>query len=127
MLIQRRDKIGQAYLNAINPVVNVALQESGELSFDNAAVAAGVGKAPNAGYLIHWARFDNTTNQAGGFGTSTAGANGRSQAPGALPTEAGAYLMLQIRAVEPAQASWGTPVVAYFRRDGGWKLVGLER
>ena len=31
------------------------------------------------------------------------------------------------RAVQPANSSWGAPVSAYFRRAGGWKLVGLER
>ena len=38
VLIQRRDKIAHAYLKAINPVVNVALDGSGALTFDNAAV-----------------------------------------------------------------------------------------
>ncbi len=127
VLIQRRDKIGQAYLNAINPVVSVALDDGGALTFDNAAVAAGVGTAPRAGYLIHWGRFDNATGTTSGLGTSSAGADGRSRAPSPLPTEAGAYVAVQIRAVEPPQQSWGAPVVAYFRRDAGWKAVGLER
>ena len=64
MLIQRRDKIGHAYLNAINPVVNVALDGSGALTFDNAAVAAGVAEAPAGGYVVHWSRFDNNTGTA---------------------------------------------------------------
>ena len=33
----------------------------------------------------------------------------------------------EIRAVQPANPSWGAPVSAYFRRAGGWKLGGLER
>ena len=38
VLIQRRDKIGHAYVPAVNPVVNVALSETGMLTFANAAV-----------------------------------------------------------------------------------------
>jgi hypothetical protein len=127
VLIQRRDKIGRAYLGAVNPVVNVALDAGGTLTFDNAAVKAGVAPAPPGGYVIHWARFDNNTGEASALGTSTADAAGRSPAPAALPSEPGSYIALELRAVQPAHASWGVPVHAYFRRDGGWKLVGFER
>jgi hypothetical protein len=127
VLIERRDKIGRTYLNAINPVVNVALDESGTLTFDNAAVKAGVAQAPGGGYQIQWARFDNRTGQATAVGTSSAAADGRSRAPAALPSEPGAYVKLEIRAVQPPNPSWGNPVTVYFRRTGGWKLVGLER
>jgi hypothetical protein len=128
VLIQRRDKIGRAYLGAVNPVVNVALDAGGTLTFDNAAVKAGVAPAPAGGYVIQWARFDNNTGEASALGTSTADAAGRSQSPAALPAEPGAYIRLEIRAVQPANASWGVPVHAYFRRDGSaWKLVGFER
>jgi hypothetical protein len=127
VLIERRDKIGRTYLNAINPVVNVALDESGALTFDNAAVKAGVATAPGGGYQIQWARFDNATGQTTPLGTSSAEADGRSRAPGALPSESGAYIRLEIRAVQPPNPSWGAPVFAYFRHTAGWKLVGLER
>jgi hypothetical protein len=128
VLIQRRDKIGRAYLPAINPVVDVALNESGMLTFGNAAVSAGVAPAPAGGYVMQWARFDNNTGlTTGALGTSTSTGVGRSQAPAALPSEPGAYIKVEIRAVQPANPSWGAPVSAYFRRAGGWKLVGLER
>ena len=128
VLIQRRDKIGRAYLPPINPVVDVALNDSGVLTFENAAVAAGVAPAPAGGYLIHWARFDNNTGAATGeLGTSTATAAGQSQAPVALPVAAGSYIKVEIRAVQPVNPAWGVPVAAYFRRSGGWKLVGLDR
>jgi hypothetical protein len=42
VLIQRRDKIRQALLPAVNPVVAASLSASGELAFQNAAVAAGL-------------------------------------------------------------------------------------
>jgi hypothetical protein len=125
VLIQRRDAIGRTYLTAINPVVNVVLSDSGVLTFDNAAVSAGVAPAPAGGYVVRWARFDNNTGQAtADLGTS---ASAPSQAPVPLPTEPGSYIKVEIRAVQPANPSWGAPVDAYFRRDGGWKLVGLER
>jgi hypothetical protein len=127
VLIQRRDKIGRAYLAAVNPVVNVALDDQGTLTFENAAVSARVADAPAGGYVIQWARFDNTTGQASALGSSTAPPDGRSRAPVPLPSESGAFLKLEIRAVQPADPSWGAPLNAYFRRAGGWKLVGLER
>jgi hypothetical protein len=44
-----------------------------------------------------------------------------------LPAEPGAFVKVEIRGVQPPNPSWGTPVLAYFRRAEGWKLVGLER
>jgi hypothetical protein len=77
---------------------------------------------------MQWARFDNNTGlTTGDLGTFTSTGVGRSQAPAALPSEPGAYIKVAIRAVQPANPSWGAPVSAYFRRAGGWKLVGLER
>ena len=106
-------------------MVNVALSDSGLLTFDNAAVSAGVAPAPAGGYDVRWARFDNNTGQTtADLGTS---ASAPSQAPMPLPSEPGSYIKVEIRAVQPANPSWGAPVDAYFRRDGGWKLVGLER
>ena len=128
VLIERRDKIGMAYLGAINPVVNVALSTDGALTFENAAVAAGVAAAPTGGYAVTWARFDNATGTASDLGSSTAPSAGRVAAPRPLPSENGAYLKVDIRAVQPPDPSWEKPVSAYFRRvGGGWKLVGLER
>ena len=127
VLIQRRDKIGRAYLTAINPVVDVSLAADGVLTFDNAAVDAGVAPAPAGGYVVQWARFDNGTGGITDLGTSTAGADGRTQAPQRLPSEPGAYVRLQIRAVRPPEPSWSAPVTVFFRRADQWRLVGLER
>jgi hypothetical protein len=128
VLIERRDAIGDAYLNAINPVVDVKLDETGTLTFDNAACRTGVAVVPAGGYVIQWARFDNNTGTSTEIGASTAGgATPSSQAPAPLPSDPGAYIKLEIRAVQPPSASWGVPIQVYFKRDGGWKLVGLER
>ena len=128
VLIARRDRIGQSYLPAVNPVINPALSNDGSLSFENAAVTARVAAAPSAGYLVHWARFDNATGAVSGLGTSTAASTGPIQAPVTLPAEAGTYLKLQIRAVQPPNPAWGEPANVFFRRvDGAWRLVGVER
>ena len=127
VLIQRRDSIARLYLNAINPVVDVALDSDGVLTFDNAAVKAGVAVDPPGGYVVTWARFDNNTGETAPLGSSTAAAgDGRSQGP-ELPSAAGAFIKLEIRAVQPPTPAWGLPVTAFFRRAGGWQLVGFER
>lgn len=58
-LIQRRDKIGRAYLQKVLPLDRFAIQ-GGELTFADLAVAHGMGqKQP---YTISWSRFNNETH-----------------------------------------------------------------
>ena len=59
VLIQRRDKIKSIYLTQVNPIVNPRLDASA-LTFENAAVSAGVAKGP-VSYTASWMRFDNVT------------------------------------------------------------------
>jgi hypothetical protein len=149
VLIQRRDKIGRAYLPAINPLVNFALGTDGRLTFENAAVNADVAKVPAGGYLVRWSRFDNATGEVTPIGepTSTAPlttglsvsrtaaaaavspvAGEQARAPGPLPASVGAFVKLEVHAIDAFQPSWAIPVDVYFRRTiSGWKLVGLER
>jgi len=128
VLIQRRDKIGQAYLNGINPVVNPALDASETLTFENAAVVAGVASEPASGYAVRWFTFDNTTGNTAPIGTETTTTDRRVKAPVSLPAGDGAIVKVQIGATDPAHKSWATPANAYFRRGAsGWTLVGLER
>jgi hypothetical protein len=128
VLIQRRDKIASAYLVAVNPVVNVALSPDGELSFDNAAVNAGVAAAPKGGYHVSWSRFDNATNGAAPLGAMTIAPGEPPPALSTLPTAVGSFVRVSIRAVAPPNPTWGLPVHAYFRRaEDRWMLVGLER
>ena len=126
-VIARRDKIGQAYLPAVNPLVDFALDNSGALTFANAAVDARVSRPPAGGYTASWAMFDNVTGQTQSIGNPTTSAGGRMQAPD-LPTADGGFVKIQVAAVNPPNLSWATPVDVYFRRvAGAWKLVGLER
>jgi hypothetical protein len=127
ILVQRRNKIAAAYLPAINPLVDFALGADG-LSFENAAVAAGVAPAPTGGYQVRWSRFDNATGDTKEVAAPTVVARVPVPAPPALPGDAGSYLKVQVSAVRPPHASWTIPVDVYFRRTpAGWKLVGLTR
>jgi hypothetical protein len=125
VLIQRRNKIGQTFLTEINPVVDVALAADGIVTFDNAAVLAGVAKPP-ASYTVSWARFDNTTARAELIGTPVTVSETRA-APPSWPSGPGTFVKVQILA-SGGPASWSMPIDAYFRRSGaGWSLVGFER
>ncbi len=126
VLMQRRDRIGTAYLPSINPVVDVALDASGRLTFQNAAVRAGLAAPPAGGYLIRWFAFDNDTRRVSPIGTPTVVHTTEARAPAPLP-DAG-FLKLEVSAIQPVDPSWTIPVDVYFRRAAsGWALVGLER
>ena len=128
VLIQRRDRIAQTYLPAVNPVVNPALGPDGGLTFENAAVTAGVSEEPSQGYIVHWWAFDNTTGDTRALGSPTTGPGRQSQAPVALPSAPGAFVKVQIAAAGNEHPAWAVPVDAFFRRGAdGWTLIGLER
>lgn len=135
-LIERRDKIGRAWLTAVNPIVDPNLAENGTLTFRNVAVDLKCAPAP-AAYHVAWYRFDNATGEssaAGGADTATE----RVTAPADVLSRAGAdtsvrggrgqFIRVDISASSAEFPSWTSPVRAYFRRiANGWKLVGFER
>jgi hypothetical protein len=125
-LIMRRDKVLRTWLAGVNPVVDVTLSSSGQLAFGNAAVDAGIAKAP-AGYRASWATFDNVTREARPIGESTS-ALSQIAAPAGLPSTTGSHIRIAIAATGGAHPSWSSPVHAFFRKaDAGWTLVGFER
>jgi hypothetical protein len=125
-LAERRDAIGRAYLTAVNPITDAALDASGCLTFRNAAVDADFAKAP-AGYRAVWSTFANATGATRRVGES-ARRTTELPAPAGLPREEGAFVKVEIGAVGGSNPAWSTPVDAYFRLGhGGWQLVGFER
>jgi hypothetical protein len=123
--ITRRSSILRKYFTQINPIVNPAIDATGTLTFGNAAVAAGVASTPAGGYQAVWYSYNNATGQSTRIG-GTVGAAGM-KAPSGLSSEAGAIIKIEISAVKGSEPNWEKPVNAYFRQDGGWKLVGFER
>jgi hypothetical protein len=125
VLMKRREKILNAYLNGVNPIVNPRL-DGNTLTFDNAAVDAGVAKAPTT-YRAAWFTFNNGTGETRPI-SDTMSPTARIDAPSGLPTTADSFVAVDISAQTDAHPSWQKPVRTYFRRGaGGWKLVGLDR
>lgn len=126
ILIQRRDKIARAYLPAVAPIVNPALSTTGDLTFDNAAVAAHVAGAPSA-YVSEWSQFDNLTGATRPIGRGQ-GSGSVLTAPSALPSAPGEIVQIDVAADSTAPAAWQRPVHLHFRRAAdGWQFVGLDR
>lgn len=125
-LVERRDAIARAYLPAVNPVVSPVLDETGALTFRNAAVDAGVATAP-PGYRARWFAFDNTTHESRPIG-ETSSTTTRISPPPDLPAAPSVYLRVELSATGAENKSWEQPVDVYFRRlDRAWRLVGFER
>ena len=123
VLIERRDKIKSVYLTAVNPIVSPALDGKG-LTFENAAVAAGVAKG-DVSYRAAWMTFDNATGDTKPIGETT-GTTTTIAAPSGLSPSG--FVAVDIAAESTAYPHWKQPVRAYFRWDGPrWKLVGLDR
>jgi hypothetical protein len=117
-LIKRRDKVLRAWLTGVNPVVNARLSADGTLMFENAAVDAGVAKAPTE-YRFTWSRFDNAT------GTETGAFEGANAPKQLLDSP---FVRVSVRATHPDHPAWANPVTFTFRRAGAqWETVGLDR
>ncbi len=127
IVLERRTKVLRTWLNATNPLVNVTMSPSGEMTFENAAEEAGVAK-PAERYSVQWSRFDNDANQHEPYGAEATATTPRIQAPADLLAPRPEYVAARLRAHHPDFPAWSQPLLAYFRRSGdGWMLVGLER
>jgi hypothetical protein len=126
VLIKRRNKIASIYLNAINPIVAPRLDANSRLTFENAAVAAGVANGP-ATYRASWSRFDNATGETQAL-SETQSRTTTIEGPGGLPTASGSFVAVDISVDSEAHPAWRRPIRTFFRRGSdGWTLVGLER
>ena len=127
VLIKRRDAIGRTYLPAINPVVDPQLDAAGQLSFANAAVAAGFAPAPTA-YRAAWSWFDNATSQTRPIAETRSSTAAMAAPAGVSAGAPGSFVEIDISAESATHPSWQAPVRTFFRRtNDGWRLVGLER
>ncbi len=126
-LIVRRKKVLDSWLNVTNPIVNVALGPSGELTFENASEKAGVGPAAER-YTVQWGIVDNAAHTVKDVGEEQSVKVARVQAPAGVLAGNHQFIAARVTAFHPDRPSWSRPVMTYFRRaDGGWSLVGVER
>ena len=125
VLIKRRDKVVQAWINGVNPLVNFKLTTDGTLTFDNAAVDAKASTPPSS-YAISWSRFDNATGAHHALEAEPTVPSTIAHAPRGL--ERSEYVTVTVKSLHPDRPTWAEPVRAYFRREGtAWRTVGLER
>jgi hypothetical protein len=126
VIMQRRDKVLRAWLNKVNPVVDLDLSSDGVLTFRNAAVDAGAATPPES-YTLQWFRFDNATDTRTNVGEPGRVTATTARAPAAL-LSGNEYIGVVITATHPEQKDWAKPATFYFRREAaGWKWVGAER
>jgi hypothetical protein len=127
-LIKRRDKVVSHWLNDVNPVVDLSLDSSGQLTWGNAAVAAGVAEPP-ASYIVKWFRFDNAADTRADVGDAETVSAAAATAPAALrQATPGEYIGVEIRATHATHPAWAKPATFYFRRAAdSWTWVGAER
>jgi hypothetical protein len=125
-LITRRDKVVNAWLNQLCPIVDPVLGADGAFSFTNAAVASRIADPPST-YQLQWFRFDNVSDVR----TPTGDRQTIQATSGRAPTgllDAGEYVGVEVSAVHPRHAGWSRPSAFFFRRaSAGWTLVGVER
>jgi hypothetical protein len=124
-LIKRRNAIARTYLTAIDPIVDPRLDETGRLTFQNAAIDGGVASGTTT-YQASWYRFNNATAETVFLGDSAASDTPELQPPPAVGSDP--FLRVDVSAVNPDQPAWRAPVRIWFHRVGvSWALVGLER
>ena len=125
-LIKRRDKVLRAWLAVVNPVTNPRLSRDGMLTFENAAVAAGVTTAPLT-YQLSWSRFDNATSTPAGNSVETRVTQPTAEAPREV-LEGTEYVTVSVLTIHPDHPVWREPVTFTFRRAAdGWQAVGIAR
>ena len=125
-LIKRRNKVLRTWSTVVNPIVDPKLSPDGTLTFENAAVNAGVAKPPRS-YALTWSKFDNAAGTSVGASEETSVTEPQAPAPRPL-LQGTEFLSVSVRSLHPDHPQWAAPVTAYFRRlPEGWRAVGLER
>lgn len=129
-LIKRRNKVGQAWLNSLNPLDEFSVQGS-HLVFDNAAERL-LGLPPAERYEAQWYRFDNRRESREPVGTQQTATEKRlpilSEAFGGPANAGSRYALVEIRSHSPRQPRWAKPMRVYLtQNDGKTSVVGIER
>jgi hypothetical protein len=112
-LIERRNKIGRAFLPKVLPLDRFAAQE-GMLRFvDLTPASVSLEGGSGRRYQVAWSEFDNAT-----------GAHTRIEGEGfTIPRTSAAYVVAAISAGDPKKS-----VHVYLRqKPGAWDVVGIER
>jgi hypothetical protein len=125
VLVTRRDKILQHWLNQVLPLVDLALSPDGTLSFRNIAIDAKAADAPTA-YQVRWYTVDNAADAATPVGEAVRFNDVRVPAPAAV--RGAEFVRADLTGMHPRFPGWATPLEVTFRRAGAqWQLVGLRR
>jgi hypothetical protein len=96
------------------------------LTFENAAVGAGVTTAPT-GYVLTWSKFDNATGTNVGQTQEARIESTRGEAPPSI-IQGAEFVSVAIRSLHPDFPGWEASVNVYFRKTpDGWLPVGLDR
>ena len=126
VLIQRRDKIGRAYLTRDQSHRGSGARRRQRADVWQRGRAVRLRGSPMS-YRAVWYAFDNATGASTRI-AETEAATARLSAPAGLPGRKGDWVRVELSATSAAYPSWAQPIQVYFTRlDTGWKLVGLER
>ena len=113
-LIERRNKIGRAFLSKVLPLDRFRVQE-GALRFEDLALTHGLLEANKLEprYRVQWAEFDNATGEHSRIAGDEL----------TIPHTNAAYVMATINTADARKS-----VRVYLRQQsGGWDVVGVER
>ena len=130
-LIERRDKVGNFWLNRVNPLDQFRV-DGNALLFDNAAVRLLKGVPAADSYQAQWHRFDNRKQTQEPIGSKLTTKEQRLDIPPAAfdgPSDGvGHYALVDITTQGSHHPGWARPLRVYLRKSNtGVAVVGIER
>ncbi|MDX2151220.1 MAG: hypothetical protein SFV54_10845 [Bryobacteraceae bacterium] len=119
VLIERRNKVGRAFLDGVLPLEEFQVRE-GRLEFRD--LAAHYGFRAARPHRVRWALLDNETNEV----SAIPGGEGDVAPRAVTMLPEGRYVVAAIDAIAASEA--GKTVSVYFRKQGGgYRVVGVDR
>lgn len=130
-LLKRRDKIVAHWLTRTNPLDAFSVGPGGRLTWENAAVRAGL-EAGEESYRVRWYALDNDSAVASPvgdeIGTDQQGVEVLPGAWGPVDRDGRRYALVEISVLHPDRPAWERPVVVALRTaDDGAEVVGIRR